>query len=431
MNMFTNLFTGSTWLGNTGPVDTSGYPLSIPNSTSGGSIEAGLSFFQENCWPDSVYVVRWDGAGAAQITTWGAVTLTTLSSDTGVNGRIVFKVTYGAPWSASDQYQVKLHISSSRASNHIRNVRFYLASNETAYESQGQVLNPKYLQKIQPFYMLRFMGMFNTNGTTLQTWSQRTTKSWYNQSGGQYNAGLAYEWACQLCNASMKNMWFNIPAEADNNAIQNMAQLVYSQLNPNLDVFIEYSNETWNWAFPQFFWILDYANNFLGGNSAKANAVLSVNAFRIWRQVFGKDSLRIRRVMSGHPYGCLQPCGDGLSAKLNYMSLNDFDVVAGAYYWGPATNVQESWTSTTQAISAIKASIESNANGSWYASMVSDCNYAHQLGKEFYCYEGGFGTDPTSYTNYAKWDTVAALQTISPSWRSGNRGFRFVAKYGG
>ena len=410
--MFLNLFTGAFWIGNTPPLDTNGYPVSIPYGGTITSVEAIMSSFQSTIWSDSVYVVRWDGDGDATITNWytSGSNIDIKNTKNGENGRIEFSVHYNSAWSAEDQYQVKLRITRSNASNHMRNIRLYLKTFENAYENQGKRIHPWYIEKTQPFGMFRFMGAFNINGCPMKTWAERTPPTYFNQTSGPYGAGLAYEWACRLCNETKKHMYFNVPHQADNDAIRKMAETVYKNLDPDLNVYVEYSNETWNWGFNQFYWILNYANTYCGGSLQKANAQLSMNAFRIWRQVFGRDSLRVRRVMTGHPYGCLQGCGDGLGPKLQYMSLNDFDVIAGAYYWG---DINRGWTDVNTAISNITASIRSTADGSWYSNIKRDCQWAKLLGKEFYCYEGGFGADPTQYTNYANWQVIRNLQLDS------------------
>ena len=54
----------------------------------------------------------------------------------------------------------------------------------------------------------------------------------------------------ELCNETQKDMWINIPALATPAFVQSLAQLIDADLDPNLNVYIEYSNETWNTSSP-------------------------------------------------------------------------------------------------------------------------------------------------------------------------------------
>ena len=64
--------------------------------------------------------------------------------------------------------------------------------------------------------------------------------------------GVPYEDIIELANESQKDMWINIPALATPDYVQNLAQLIYSNLDPNLNVYVEYSDETWNASFYEY-----------------------------------------------------------------------------------------------------------------------------------------------------------------------------------
>ena len=61
------------------------------------------------------------------------------------------------------------------------------------------------------------------------------------------SGGVPYEDMIELCNEAQKDMWINIPALATPQFVQSLAQLIYTDLDPNLNVYVEYSNETWNY----------------------------------------------------------------------------------------------------------------------------------------------------------------------------------------
>ena len=86
-------------------------------------------------------------------------------------------------------------------------------------------------------------------------------------------------------------MPISVPAQADFNSMQQMAKVIYKNLNPGLNVYLEYSNETWNWGFTEAFFILNYANEYCGGDWMGAGyAHFALNMFHIWRGVFGRTA---------------------------------------------------------------------------------------------------------------------------------------------
>ena len=56
-----------------------------------------------------------------------------------------------------------------------------------------------------------------------------------------------------------------------------------------------------------------------------------------------------------------------------------------------------------------------NKGSTWYNTMSIMSNYAKQMGKELYCYEGGLECDPVSYTNYKCDNVVINLQSDPPA----------------
>jgi hypothetical protein len=63
---------------------------------------------------------------------------------------------------------------------------------------------------------------------------------------------VPYEDWIELCNVAGKHAWICIPALASDDFIRRMAALFDSQLRPDLGIYVEYSNEVWNWAMPQY-----------------------------------------------------------------------------------------------------------------------------------------------------------------------------------
>ncbi len=131
--------------------------------------------------------------------------------------------------------------------NYLRNIKVVTAANE-AVAKAGQIFNPTFLKIIQNFRALRFMDWFQTNGNTLSSWTDRPTPSdaFYGTS-----KGVPIEIAVQLANAVSADVWMNVPVMADDNFINQMARLVHGQLGSTQKIYVELSNEVWNYSFSQ------------------------------------------------------------------------------------------------------------------------------------------------------------------------------------
>lgn len=78
------------------------------------------------------------------------------------------------------------------------------------------------------------------------------------------NKGVPYEVMFALIDETELDIWVNIPHTATNNYVWNMAQLFAQQLNPNVTLYLEYTNEAWNTIFGQSQWIDEQARQMWG-----------------------------------------------------------------------------------------------------------------------------------------------------------------------
>ncbi len=131
------------------------------------------------------------------------------------------------------------------------------------WTAPNQVFTTPYLNLLRRFSTLRFMDFTSTNGVTLTSWSQRTTPQMATQQSPQ---GAAWEYAIQLANILQKDIWINIPDQADTDYVTQLATLLHAMLNPKLHIYLEYSNEVWNYSFGQ-----------AGRNQAAAEAEVAAN----------------------------------------------------------------------------------------------------------------------------------------------------------
>jgi len=128
-------------------------------------------------------------------------------------------------------------------------IRPQLAPNGQAWwTSANQVFTTPFLTLLQPFSTLRFMDFTDTNGEDVHGWGERTTPQMATQ---QSPNGAAWEYAILLANTLQKDIWINVPDQVGAEYWTRLATLMKTTLDPSLHIYTEYSNEVWNYSFPQ------------------------------------------------------------------------------------------------------------------------------------------------------------------------------------
>ena len=115
-----------------------------------------------------------------------------------------------------------------------------------------------FIDDMKKFSHIRFMDIININFNAIVNWNDRIQANNPNQRNVYHGTVgeivntdvLSYEWAIYLCNITDKDMWINIPANANENYVRQLATLIKNNLKPGLKVYLENSNETWNSSFP-------------------------------------------------------------------------------------------------------------------------------------------------------------------------------------
>lgn len=304
-----------------------GYPTEIPQMTSIGPQHVRLVITADGYAPMGQYVFLHDGQG--QISFYGA-----LSEVSATPGRVrIDVVNTGNGW---------LHIESSDVNDPLRNFRLVPVAYENDYEIEP--FTPEFLEKTGQFYTLRFMDWFHTNNWDSEwaeddgspaairfleekEWTDRASKDFYSQAGGK---GIAYEYAIELSNTVNRHPWVCVPHNASDEYMRQMARLFRDSLDPGLQIYLEYSNEVWNGQFQQFHFIQrQIATRWPGLNHSQAVATRSADLFRIWREEFGADSLRVVRVcgtQTGNPWIGEQAMG--------IHGPDGFDALGITWYFG-------------------------------------------------------------------------------------------------
>ncbi|GDY00075.1 hypothetical protein LBMAG48_24780 [Phycisphaerae bacterium] len=92
--------------------------------------------------------------------------------------------------------------------------------------------------------VLRFMDANETMSTTVSTWANRT-KPTSVRWRGTTSTGIPYETCIELCNELNTDLFISVPGRANDTFVRELARLIRDNLNPNLSVYVEWSNEVW------------------------------------------------------------------------------------------------------------------------------------------------------------------------------------------
>jgi hypothetical protein len=140
--------------------------------------------------------------------------------------------------------QITVRITKSLASDPVRDVKleFKGGSDPTFYQP--------FLDNVARFTALRFMdwGGINAQANEWRNWGDQDMPglTFAEQNWIHYK----YWWA--LCNATGKDCWVNIPALASEDYCRQMGAYFATHLDPGIRLYVENSNETWNFSFQQW-----------------------------------------------------------------------------------------------------------------------------------------------------------------------------------
>jgi hypothetical protein len=191
----------------------------------------------------------------------------------------------------------------------VRNLKLLRAG----YTSDEQVFTNEYLKSKEPFGGVRLMNWSSTNHTKVSTWDDRckpTDAQWSDrEKGGPWEPWL--DWAAK----NNKDLWLCIPHLADDGYVRNLATLCKERVgNADVNLYLEDTNEYWNWQFPQAKWMDEQSrlradewklNDPPGGETRhRYHARRTVEIGRIFRDVFGPaGAARVRPVLTGQLAG--------------------------------------------------------------------------------------------------------------------------------
>jgi hypothetical protein len=235
-------------------LDERGNPTAIPNgaTTLIGSVQMDPVSLP---MPDR-YVLLYDGKGT--------VTLQNATIVEQSDGRIVFDYRGKPGATLSDSMVITIRAIDS--SDPLRDLHLVRADQMDLYEA-GEIFNPAFLEDVGTWGAVRFMDWGLTNGSQVVHWDERTPEDYASYGKAGAAEGVPIEVMVQLANQTGTDMWYNIPAHADDDYVRNAVQYIKDHLDPSLKLYLEYSNEVWNWGFEQARYSQNQAD-LLWGNDA-------------------------------------------------------------------------------------------------------------------------------------------------------------------
>ncbi|WP_235857875.1 calcium-binding protein [Marimonas lutisalis] len=313
-----------------GYLDESGWPKALPPGVD--RIEAFILTDQPEAATGLAgrYRVRWEGEGGLKIT--------------GRLRRVQMDEAAREAWFSYTPGEglVALAITATEAGNPIRNIEV-VHEDHVALHELGVTFNPDWIARIADLRGIRFMDWMLTNGSPVTGWDNRPTRGDFSYGW----RGVPLEVMVDLANRIGADPWFCMPHLAGDDFAGQFAGYVRDHLDPRLKVYVEYSNELWNYTFPQARWAGEQARLRWGvqaGDDAwmQFAGMRAAQVMRAWGGVFaGPDAARLVRVMGVHTgwMGLEEPFMEAPlwvaeDGQVNLRPAAHFDAYAVSGYFG-------------------------------------------------------------------------------------------------
>ena len=353
-----------------GYLDAHGWPLALPDGAR--ALEAMILTDQpeEAVHLRGRYLLRYEGEGVLRVT--GRVDNVRYNYDT---REIRFNTRPG-------DGPVVLQLTRTDRDNPLRDITIVREEHETLHAA-GAVFNPLWLARISDLRLIRFMDWQFTNGSDQTVWEDRPVP----QDATWVWRGAPVEIMVRLANRIGADPWVNMPHAADDAYMRAFAAYVRDHLDPGLKVHVEYSNEVWNFIFPQAVFARDAAlalweteddgawMQFAGLRAAQMAA--------IWREVFADQPERLVVVAGTHTGwpGLEEPMLLAPLAvrggQLDAAPVTMFDAYAVTGYFGHELGEEamiprlEGWIAASRAVARARAA-EAGGDAAAYLAAHGD-----------------------------------------------------------
>ncbi|WP_203330721.1 hypothetical protein [Rhodovastum atsumiense] len=410
-------------------LDANGYPLEAPIRVPASSEWQVPFTVLPNVRRPGRYVLLHEGTGSFA----GVMNTTVLSAQP---GRVLLDMKHNPTLLEG------IVITRSKRGDHVRNIRIVAIEDEKADLAANPFL-PEFLDFCRSFHCLRFMDWAVTNGSLEEEWGRRKRPDFYTMVGisgdpdgtwgpppsafdYRFSGGVAIEVMLELANMLGVAPWLCIPHRASDEYIAEYARLTRAKLDPRLPIYLEYSNELWNWGFIQSHWML---RSTLAGDMVKAKGVqpwedegtragtahperigaLFRRAFAIWeREWTGRDRARLVRACTvQHAYI------DAARRTAEWCARNGgADVLAPGGYFGPGEVEYAAWAAKGAKLSAddVIADMRRVLKRDTMPWTRAQAGIAQVYGLGYAVYEGGQHLQPANQEELPYNPALAAAQ---------------------
>lgn len=198
-------------------------------------------------------------------------------------------------WSQGKPPRVWLELRASDAADPVRDLDCRLKT-----DKPDAVFAPQLLDYLKPFGVLRFLDWSTANSNVASRWISRGQPRGVSIAGTD---GIALEYQVALANAVKASPWFTTSWNADDDYHRRMAQLVHDSIPSGRQVYVELSNEVWNYGFGQAHQVQAEGvaaklsdNAFQAAQHRYAQRVIEVMA--IWSKVYADRPRDLVRVVA-------------------------------------------------------------------------------------------------------------------------------------
>lgn len=277
----------------------------------------------------------------------------------------------------------QLMLSFKNTNKGVRNIKIV---NELSDEKE--TYTKEFIDMHKGFGVLRFMELQNTNRTKIQNWEERAKIT----DVFQNNKGLAWEYAIDICNKLNSDIWINIPHMATDNYITELANLLKENLDKDLKIYVEYSNEPWNLAFFQnpYIKMKGIERGIVAKNEYFVAAIESAVRLKeisvIFSKAFGAESInsKIRPVLGGQIVWT-----DVVESALQYIDKNYGKPSKYFYAFGGGAYISATGQGLASLDEIYYEAIKNIENAPQRLKYERNMNLSKKYGMKFISYEGG------------------------------------------
>jgi hypothetical protein len=282
-------------------------------------------------------------------------------------------------WGHGKPSRIWLELKSSSAADPVRDLDCRLRS-----EAPDAVFAQQLVDYLKPFGVLRFLDWSSANGNPAAvSWATRGQPRGVSIGGSD---GIALEYQIGLTNTVGASPWFTVPLNADADYQRRMAQMVHDRIPAGRPVYVELSNEVWNYQFGQAHQAQKEGvaanlseNAFQAAQYRYAQRIIDLMA--VWSKVYAdrpRDLVRVVATQAGNPW-----VGEILVDWNKGALRSSIDAIAIAPYFSIdlATGGTEPGPQVDRLATAAHGIIAKEATA--YAAL------AKRTGKRLIAYEGG------------------------------------------